>query len=260
MRWLLQVRSELRKLSSTKIPLGFLLGLLALSATTVIAVLVGTDADGSKGFISTAADQQSLMAFAANALMIAALFGAIAVAREYGHGTVIPTYLASPRRHRAVLAQLAAVTLAGALLGLVGNALTLAGVAAALPTIDYEFMLDAPTVARLLAASAFTGGLGALLGAGVGSVVRNVGGSVTATVFLLFILPPSRSNWPGVSATGSRTCLPWSRRGSSTDPRCQRRSPPSPATGSPQPSSASLPFCNEMSSDATQAPIRGCTA
>lgn len=41
-------------------------------------------------FVSTAADQRSLMAFAANALMIAGLFGAIAVAREYGNGTVVP--------------------------------------------------------------------------------------------------------------------------------------------------------------------------
>ena len=190
MTWLRVVRSEVRKLSTTKMPLGFLLALLALSATTATAVLIGTDADGSKGFISTPADQRSLVAFAANAMMIAALFGAIAVAREYGHGTVVPTYLASPRRHRAVFAQLAAAFLAGALLGLVGNALTIGAVALVLPFVEYGFMLSAGAVLQLLVASAFAGAVGAVLGAGVGSVVRNVGGSVTATVFLLFILPP----------------------------------------------------------------------
>ena len=57
--------------------------LVAISGLTAIAVILGTDMDGSKAFIATADDQQSLMAFAVNAMMGASLFGAIAVAREY---------------------------------------------------------------------------------------------------------------------------------------------------------------------------------
>ena len=106
MNWLRLIRGELRKLTSTRMPWAFLAVLVAISATTAIAVIYGTDMDGTKTFISTAADQRSLMAFAANATMIAGLFGAIAVAREYGHGTVVPTFLASPRRHRTVLVAL----------------------------------------------------------------------------------------------------------------------------------------------------------
>ena len=64
-----------------------------------------------EAFIATAADQQSLMAFAFNAMLGTGLFGAIAVAREYGHHTVVPTFLTSPRRVRAGLAQLTAVLL-----------------------------------------------------------------------------------------------------------------------------------------------------
>ncbi len=190
MTWLRLVRAELRKLTTTKMPLGFLAVLVVVSATTAIAVLVGTDMDGSKGFIATGADQRSLMAFGANAMMIAGLFGAIAVAREYGHGTVVPTFLTSPRRHRAVLAQLIAVLLAGGLLGLVGAGLTAAAVAVTVPMVDYEFMVSAGALAQVLAASAFAGAVGAALGAGVGAVVRNLGGAVTATVLLLFVIPP----------------------------------------------------------------------
>lgn len=190
MTWWRLVRSEIRKLTTTKMPLGFLLALLALSAVTVTAVLLGTDADGSKGFIATPDDQRSLMATSGNAMMIAALFGAIAIAREYGHGTVVPTYLASPRRHRSVLAQLAAAMLGGAALGLVATALTIGGVAVALPLVDFSFMLSVGAVLHLLAASAFTGAVGAVLGAAIGFIVRNVGGSVVAVVLLLFILPP----------------------------------------------------------------------
>lgn len=190
MTWLRLVRAELRKLSTTKMPLGFLAVLAAIAVMNAVAVVVGTDMDGSKGFIATAEDQQSLMAFAANAMIISGLFGAIAVAREYGHGTVVPTFLIAPRRYRAVLAQLTAVMLAGALLGLVGAALTIGAVAIALPFTEYAFLVSAGGVVQLLAASAFAGAAGAVLGAGVGDVVRNLGGAVTVAVVLLFIVPP----------------------------------------------------------------------
>jgi len=190
MTWLRLVRAELRKLSTTKMPLGFLAVLAAIAVMNAVAVAVGTDMDGSKGFIATAEDQQSLMAFAANAMIISGLFGAIAVAREYGHGTVVPTFLIAPRRYRAVLAQLTAVMLAGALLGLIGAALTVGAVAMALPFTEYSFLVSASGVVQVLAASAFAGAAGAVLGAGVGDVVRNLGGAVTVAVVLLFIVPP----------------------------------------------------------------------
>lgn len=190
MSWLRLVRSELRKLMTTRMPWAFLAVLVLISTTTGVAVVFGTDADGTKGFIATVADQRSLMAFAANAMMIAGLFGAIAVAREYGHGTVVPTFLISPRRHRTVLADLSAVLIGGAVLGLVGAALTILAGAISIALIDRPFLLTAGDAARLLAASAFAGGMGAILGAGLGAIVRNTGGAVTAAVLVLLIVPP----------------------------------------------------------------------
>ena len=162
------IRSELRKLTTTKMPLAFLAVLAVLAGINAFAVVAGTDFDGGKGFISTAADQQSLMAFAANALAIAGLFGAIAVAREYGHHTVVPTFLAEPRRYRAVLAQLGAIAVGGGVLGLLGVGLTVASVAVSLPATDYGFLVSTGNVIQVLVASAFAGAVGALLGAGIG--------------------------------------------------------------------------------------------
>jgi hypothetical protein len=184
------IRSELRKLTTTKMPWAFLTVFAVLAGLNAFAIVAGTDMDGSKGFIATAADQQSLMAFAANALAIAGLFGAIAVAREYGHHTVVPTFLASPRRYRAVLVQLGAIAVGGAVLGLVGAGLIVAAVALSLPATEYGFLVSVGTVAQVLAASAFAGAAGAVLGAGIGALVRNVGGAVTGTVLALFIAPP----------------------------------------------------------------------
>lgn len=184
------IRSELRKLTSTKMPLAFVLVLLTIAALNAFAVVAGTDMDGSKSFIATEADQQSLMAFAFNAFMGAGLFGAIAVAREYGHKTVVPTFLSSPVRHRAVIAQFTAVAIGGLVLSVIGVGLTIAAVAIALPTTEYGFLVSGANVARVVAASAFTGAAGATLGAGIGAIVRNVGGAVTLTVFTFIVAPP----------------------------------------------------------------------
>lgn len=184
------IRSELRKLTTTKMPLAFVAVLIVIAALNAFAVIAGTDMDGSKAFIATEADQLSLMAFAFNAFMGAGLFGAIAVAREYGHNTIVPTLLASPIRHRAVLAQLAAVAIGGSILSLIGAALTVAAVAIALPTTEYGFLVSTANVVRVLAAAGFAGAAGAVLGAGIGSIVRNVGGAVTLTVFTFMVAPP----------------------------------------------------------------------
>jgi len=184
------IRSELRKLTTTKMPWAFFAVLAVLAGINAFAVVSGTDMDGSKAFIATGADQQSLVAFAANALAIAGLFGAIAAAREYGHHTVVPTFLAEPRRPRAVFAQFTAIGLGGGVLGLVGAGLTVSAVAFALPTTEYGFLMSAGDVIRVLAASTFAGAAGAVLGAGIGTLVRNVGGAVTGVVLTLLIAPP----------------------------------------------------------------------
>ena len=190
MTWLRLVRAEIRKLTTTKLPWGFLAVLVVIAGLDAAVVAFGTDMDGSKAFVATAADQQSLMAFAFNAMLGTALFGAIAAAREYGHGTVVPTFLTCPRRPRAVLAQLAAVLFAGAALALVGQALMIAAVALALPATKYGLMVSASDITQLLAASALAGAIGAVLGAGLGVVIRNVGGAVTTAVLVLFVIPP----------------------------------------------------------------------
>ena len=184
------LRSEVRKLTSTRMPLGFAVVLVAIAAVNAAAVIWGTDFDGSKGFVSTAADQRSLVAFGSNAVIIAALFGSIAVAREYGHGTVIPTFLSSPRRYRAMVAQYGATALGGGVIGLVGAASTMFAVALALPTTEFGFMIPSAGVVRVIAASTVAGAAGGVLGAGIGAVVRNAGGAVTGTVLVLIVAPP----------------------------------------------------------------------
>jgi ABC-2 type transport system permease protein len=184
------VRSEIRKLTTTKLPWGFLAVLVVMAGLDAAVVAFGTDMTGTKAFVATSADQQSLMAFAFNAMVGTSLFGAIAVARDYGHRTVVPMFLTSPHRARGVLAQLIAVLVGGACLAFVGQALVVAGVALALPSTNHSFLVPAGDVARLFAATTLAGAVGATLGAGLGALIRNVGGAVTTAVLVVFVIPP----------------------------------------------------------------------
>jgi hypothetical protein len=189
MRWIRVVHAELIKLTTTRLLWGFLAALVATAAINALAIILGTDMDGSKTFIATAEDQRSLLAFGVNALLGTGLFGAIAVAREYGHTTVVPTFLSTPRRHLAVSAQFTAVMLGGIVLGLLAEALVLSVGAVSLQFTDYSFMLTAGMILQLLATSMLAGGVGAVLGAGIGAIVRNGGGAVAVTILVLFIAP-----------------------------------------------------------------------
>ena len=51
-------------------------------------------------------------------------------------------------------------------------------------------MVTAGGVAQVLAAAALAGASGAVLGAAIGTVVRNTGGAVTGAVLVLVIAPP----------------------------------------------------------------------
>jgi ABC-2 type transport system permease protein len=218
MRWLRLVRSEVRKITTTKMPLAFFGVIVVLAGITGAAVVWGTDMDGSKGFISTGPDQLSLMAFAGNAMMGAALFGAVAVAREFGHGTAVPTFLASPRRGRTFSAQVTAVMLAGAALSIVGALLIMGTVAVGLQFTDYGFMLSAGEVLRIVTASALTGAAGAALGAGLGALIRNTGGAVAAVVGLLFVIPPIIIQLAPDTADWVPSTLGWAISGVTTEP------------------------------------------
>lgn len=196
------LRAEVRKLTTTRLPLWFLATTMLLALSVAAAVLLGAGTDDAAGMFGTLASQRSLLSFGTNAMMVAGMFGAIAVASEYAHGTVISRYLVTPDRHRALVAQRLALLLAGGVIGLVGGALAVAAGFVAFPLVGLERLVDASVAVRLTATATFAGAIGAVFGAGVGAVVRNTGGAVAAIVAFLLIGPP-------IVAQLSATAAPW---------------------------------------------------
>ena len=174
-------RSEFLKLRTTRTAVVLALGLLAISAVAIVAVLIVSEAlDASvQGDISGAAGFSVLFAI---------LFGILVMTGEFRHGTATPTFLATPQRERVVIAKALAALAGGFALALMALVVVyLIAVTWLLVTGESILLFDEDalrSVAGLLAASAIWGALGV----GVGAVVRSqVGAMIGALVYFLIL-------------------------------------------------------------------------
>jgi ABC-2 type transport system permease protein len=120
--------------------------------------------------------------------LFAALLGALSITGEIRHGTIRPTFLATPRRARVIIAKVAASALAGLAIGLLAEALTAGLESAGLGTRGIHIALSAGDYLQLLAGGALSAALWAAIGVGIGAIVRNqVGAVVGLCVWLLLI-------------------------------------------------------------------------
>ena len=98
-----QLRSELRKMRTTRTNLGLLLGLVALILFGVIAGSFGSEADLSLRREPARADRKRQFA-----AVFAALIGVMAMTSEFRHGTIRATFVFTPARTRVVAAKVLA--------------------------------------------------------------------------------------------------------------------------------------------------------
>jgi ABC-2 type transport system permease protein len=200
-----QLRSELLKQRTTRTSVLLLLWMVALVVLVVLLHVLSFGVDDL-----SQRDNQLKIAGLGTSLgaLFASLLGAMSITGEVRHGTIRPTFLATPRRRRVVAAKVAASALAGAALGLIAEALTAGGEAAGLATRGIHIELDGGDYAQLLVGGALAAALFAAIGVGVGAVVRNqVAAVVGLCVWLLFLEPillgdlPSAAKFaPGASA------------------------------------------------------------
>ena len=118
------IRSEFRKLSTVRGPW------LLLAAGPLLVVAGVTGLVQSGGNVHDPATQAKALAHVALAALFTLIFGILAVAGEYRHGTMTDTFLSTPGRGRVVAAKLAVYGAVGAVAGLVSSAVAVAVTAA----------------------------------------------------------------------------------------------------------------------------------
>jgi ABC-2 type transport system permease protein len=189
------VRSELRKVFTTRLWWGLLIGLVA--AWTALSVLLALVTDRTTGPATTgpglhdpAVVRTILTAGLGIAYLFALAFGVIAMAGEYRQQTITATLLTAPRRSRIVVAKLAVVTVVGLGYGLAG---VVGGLVGGVPTLlarGVHVDLAGNGIPRALLAAALAVALWAVVGLGVGTLIRNQIVALLVSIGVAWIAEP----------------------------------------------------------------------
>jgi ABC-2 type transport system permease protein len=160
--------------------LALLLAVPILLATNVVTV------DSVPGRLDTSEGVRNVFSGASPPLML--IVGIMLMAGEFRHGTATATFLASPIRSRVLAAKLIAAALLGALLAVPASALAL-GVG--LPWLDaknVDLGAHVDDIAITLAGGVGALVLYALIGVGLGALVRNQTAAISAALIWTFIV------------------------------------------------------------------------
>lgn len=194
-----QIQAEFTKLFTTKLWLWLLLGSFAMTALFV-SLTIGFD--GSNGNTSprltTPEGQRNLFSSAAASGIWALILGTIAVTGEFRHQTVTPTFLATPHRGRVVIAKLIAYALAG-----IGYGVTtiVVAIAIALPWLsgkNIDVSLGSNGIPGTLLGVVVGVAVYALLGVGLGALIRNQIAAIVGSLVYLFVIEAFVANIPKV--------------------------------------------------------------
>ena len=195
-----QARSELLKLRTTRATAALLLWMVGLVVLVVALHVLSFAA-------ATLARHDNQLRIAGLGTTIGALFGGLlgtlSITGEIRHGTIRPTFLATPRRARVIAAKIVASSVAGIGIGVIAEALTAAVEAAGLAARGIDIEMTAAQYAQLIAGGALAAGLFAVIGVGLGAIVRNqVAAVVGLCVWLLLIEPILLGDLPDVAKFG----------------------------------------------------------
>jgi ABC-2 type transport system permease protein len=185
------VRSEWTKLFTTKVWLGLLLGSCAMAGGFAALFTGFAGQSGNNGqalpAVGTSSYEQAAFAVSSNATILLLILGIIGMTQEYRHRTATPTFLTSPRRGRVVIAKLAAYGLAAIPFGLLIIATDVlvveiyAGARGAAPSLTGDNL-------RVLGGAWAALVIYAVIGVGVGALLRNQVGAIVGSLVYLFVI------------------------------------------------------------------------
>ncbi|MEU5880400.1 ABC transporter permease [Spirillospora sp. NPDC047279] len=171
------INAELLKIRSTRMWIGMLalsVGFALLGLVFLIA-LAGADLGGEQG-IPPVTDPETVKAFYANAsggVMFMMILGILGITAEYRHQTITQAFLVTPRRGAVLAAKLISYFVFGLAFGLATVLVTVAVAWPALAIKGGSTSLIDNDVPVILGGTVLAMGLYALVGLGLGALIRN---------------------------------------------------------------------------------------
>jgi ABC-2 type transport system permease protein len=185
------LRAEWRKVITTKLGWGMLLGAMALAALGVVAQIASNGARGDISLpLSAAATQRSIAASASSAYLFSVVVGIILITTEFRHFTSRPTFLIEPRRGLVIVAKLIVAAFVGIIYGVACAALTAAIMAPWLGAMGITIHWVENGVLLSMLGDLVVIAVFAVVGIGVGVLVRNQIAAVIGALVYLFVLEP----------------------------------------------------------------------
>ena len=186
-------RAEWTKLLTTRVWIGLPLGSCVLVGgfAALFTGFAGSSGGGPDGQglppVGTPDFEQLALGVSANATVLFVVLGIIGTTQEYRHRTATPTFLTSPHRGRVVIAKLLAYLVAAipmALLVIAVDVLVVtvyAGARGAAPSLSGDNL-------RVLGGAWAALVIYAVIGVGVGALVRNQVGAIVGVLVYLFVV------------------------------------------------------------------------
>lgn len=173
------VSTELLKIRTTRSWWGVLIGLAVWAAawTALGAAFAGAEVPGQPPLPGPENPAVARGIYASGLTSFGYVFtlvlGVLIVGSEYRHQTVTPTFLATPRRYRVVLAKGAATAIVGLVYGGVAIAVSVGVGAAIVAARGFDVSLTDGGIPRALGLSLVAFVLWALIGTGLATLLRN---------------------------------------------------------------------------------------
>jgi hypothetical protein len=193
------LRAEVRKVTTTRLWWGMLLGSMAFAALGVVAQIATNGLENNPAApLSNAVTQRAILSSSVSGYIFSAIVGIILITTEFRHFTSRPTFLIEPRRGRVVAAKL---IIAGAVGALYGAACVVVSLAITVPWLSAKGVtigwLDNGLIVVMVGALGVVA-IFAVVGVGVGVLFRNQVAAVITTLAYLFVAEPLISVIPVV--------------------------------------------------------------
>jgi ABC-type transport system involved in multi-copper enzyme maturation permease subunit len=196
------IRGEFAKLMSTRLWIWLLLATMALTALFAsLNIAFNDDPDTLAPPLGTAAGQRLLFGTSAvGAQTLVAVLAAIGITGEYRHRTATTTFLTTPRRSQVVLAKLMTYAAVGAAYAVACIAVVTAIAWPWLSVRGIDPTLTGNGVPATLTGVVAAVALFALLGVGLGALLRDQVAAVVGLLVYLFVAEPIVTRIPALQS------------------------------------------------------------
>lgn len=184
------IRSEFLKFLWLRLNWGLLLAATAISVLGTAFTPYATERAGAALAmpLSSADVVDSIYAKAMGGYMFMLILGIYAMSSEFHQHTAIATFLATPKRWKALAAKLGVSAIVGAVFNVVVTAISMVAAAVALSFYKNVAAPHDYIFADYLASAALTGAVLAVIGVGIGTLIRSQNAAVLTGTLWIFLV------------------------------------------------------------------------